>query len=106
MENEGNGFVLQEMSDGVITINSAGELTYCNPQAMSMLGLSDSMPGHKLISLFVEDPVNEAFVQTLLDAVYKAEGNGLTAKKWSASGTAASSGNWRSVRVIQNRTGN
>jgi membrane protease YdiL (CAAX protease family) len=75
------GFILQEMSDGVLTINQSGEVTYCNPQAMTMLDLPDNVIGQKLITLFVEDPVNEGFVQSLLDAVYHAEESGFPRKQ-------------------------
>lgn len=59
------------MTEGVMTIGLDGVITYVNPAASSILGIcSSEVIGKKFIQCFFENPENDAFNQTILDAVY------------------------------------
>lgn len=59
------------MTEGVMTIGLDGVITYVNPAASSILGIcSGELVGKKFIQCFFENPENDAFNQTILDAVY------------------------------------
>lgn len=59
------------MTEGVMTIGLDGVITYVNPAASSILRISsDALIGKKFIQCFFENPENDAFNQTILDAVY------------------------------------
>ena len=63
--------IMQDMTEGVMTIGLDGVITYVNPAASSILGISsDMLIGKKFIQCFFENPENDAFNQTILDAVY------------------------------------
>lgn len=54
-----------------MTIGLDGVITYVNPAASSILGMSsDELIGKKFIQCFFENPENDDFNQTILDAVY------------------------------------
>lgn len=63
--------IMQDMTEGVMTIGLDGVITYVNPAASSILGIcSDELIGKKFIQCFFENPENDGFNQTILDAVY------------------------------------
>ena len=63
--------IMQDMTEGVMTIGLDGVITYVNPAASSILGIaSHALMGKKFIQCFFENPENDAFNQTILDAVY------------------------------------
>ena len=65
--------IMQDMTEGVMTIGLDGVITYVNPAAASILEMDVSMlTGKKFIQCFFEYPENDAFNQTILDAVYDA----------------------------------
>ena len=63
--------IMQDMTEGVMTIGLDGVITYVNPAAASILGIAvEMLTGKKFIQCFFEYPENDAFNQTILDAVY------------------------------------
>ena len=63
--------IMQDMTEGVMTIGLDGVITYVNPAAVSILAMDAQMlTGKKFIQCFFEYPENDAFNQTILDAVY------------------------------------
>ena len=63
--------IMHDMTEGVMTIGLDGVITYVNPAASSILGIcSDELIGKKFIQCFFENPENDDFNQTILDAVY------------------------------------
>ena len=63
--------IMQDMTEGVMTIGFDGVITYVNQAASSILGMNaDILIGKKFIQCFFEYPENDAFNQTILDAVY------------------------------------
>lgn len=63
--------IMQDMTEGVMTIGFDGVIAYVNQAAASILEMnSDSLVGKKFIQCFFEYPENDAFNQTILDAVY------------------------------------
>ena len=63
--------IMQDMTEGVMTIGMDGVITYVNPAAASILEMSEqALAGKKFIQCFFEHPENDAFNQTILDAVY------------------------------------
>ena len=63
--------IMHDMTEGVMTIGLDGVISYVNPAASSILGISaDELIGKKFIQCFFENPENDAFNQTILDAVY------------------------------------
>ena len=63
--------IMHDMTEGVMTIGLDGVITYVNPAASSILGISsEALIGKKFIQCFFENPENDAFNQTILDAVY------------------------------------
>ena len=58
------------ISDGIIVISFDGTIMYANRAAYTTLDLTEQeMIGVKFASLFFDDPVNDDFTQTVLDAV-------------------------------------
>jgi adenylate cyclase len=59
------------ISDGIVVIGfEDGTIMYANQAAYTILGLTEQeMVGVKFASLFFDDPVNDDFTQTVLDAV-------------------------------------
>ena len=65
--------IMQDMSEGVMTIGFDGVITYVNQAASSILEMpADTLLGNKFIQCFFEYPENDDFNQTILDAVYDA----------------------------------
>ncbi len=63
--------VIQDMSEGLMTIGLNGIITYVNPAASEILGRpSEELSGKKFASCFFEFEENDAFNQMVLDAVY------------------------------------
>lgn len=63
--------IMQDMTEGVMTIGLDGVITYVNPAASSILGISsEALIGKKFVQCFFENPDNDDFNQTILDAVY------------------------------------
>ena len=63
--------IMQDMTEGVMTIGLDGVITYVNPAATSILEMdAHALTGKKFIQCFFEYPENDAFNQTILDAVY------------------------------------
>ena len=59
------------MTEGVMTIGFDGVIAYVNQAAAAILDMNaDSLTGKKFIQCFFEYPENDAFNQTILDAVY------------------------------------
>jgi len=65
--------ILENMSDGVMTIDLRGEIITFNPAASQMLGLRrEDVLGKKFAEVFLEHEGNDAFNQAILDAIYEA----------------------------------
>ena len=63
--------IMQDMTEGVMTIGLDGIITYVNPAASTILGISSEvLTGKKFVQCFFENPENDDFNQTILDAVY------------------------------------
>ena len=63
--------IMQDMTEGVMTIGLDGVITYVNPAAASILEMdAHDLAGKKFLQCFFEYPENDAFNQTILDAVY------------------------------------
>lgn len=63
--------IMQDMTEGVMTIGLDGVITYVNPAAASILEMdAQELTGRKFIQCFFEYPENDDFNQTILDAVY------------------------------------
>lgn len=66
--------IMQDMTEGVMTIGFDGVITYVNQAAESILGMaSELLIGKKFIQCFFGYPENDGFNQTILDAVYDAD---------------------------------
>ena len=63
--------IMQDMTEGVMTIGLDGVISYVNPAAAMILGMNaQDLTGKKFIQCFFEYSENDAFNQTFLDAVY------------------------------------
>ena len=63
--------IMQDMTEGVMTIGLDGVISYVNPAAAMILGMkAQDLTGKKFIQCFFEYSENDAFNQTILDAVY------------------------------------
>ena len=63
--------IMQDMTEGVMTIGLDGVISYANPAAASILEMDTrTLVGKKFMQCFFEYPENDAFNQTILDAVY------------------------------------
>ncbi len=62
--------IMLNMTEGVMTIGFNGVIGYVNPAAVDILGLPDDPVGRKFAACFFDDSDNDAFTQTVLDAVY------------------------------------
>ena len=66
--------ILRYMHSGVVTVDLQGQITNFNPAASQILGLADEqMIGRRFAECFFEEPRNDAFSQTFLDAIYNAD---------------------------------
>ena len=65
--------IIQDMSEGVMTIGLDGIITDVNPAALRILDrTSEELLGQRFARCFFEHPENDAFNQTILDAIYDA----------------------------------
>ena len=65
--------VIENMHDGVLTIDSAGVITTVNPAAEAILEKKkEGLLDRKLSDVFFDCPENDGFIQIILDAVYDA----------------------------------
>ena len=63
--------IMQDMTEGVMTIGLDGVISYVNPAAAMILGMNaQDLTGKKFIQCFFVYSENDAFNQTILDAVY------------------------------------
>ncbi len=73
-ENEKEIFprVLRDMNDGVLVLDTKGEILYLNEQGRALLGEREDLTGRRYAAVFAQDPrgENDAFHQFILDAVY------------------------------------
>lgn len=64
--------ILENMSDGVMTIDLTGQIITFNPAAANILGLSrGDVMGRKFAQVFFEHEGNDNFNQAILDAIYE-----------------------------------
>ena len=64
--------IIRDMSDGVIVIGLNGHIEQINPKACELLGLSEKkVIGKPFARFFFEYEENDAFSQTVLDAIYE-----------------------------------
>ena len=62
--------MVNRMIEGILAIGHDGTILFANPAASEMLGISRSrLIGKKVGALFLDNPINEDFVQCILDAV-------------------------------------
>ncbi|MBO7252316.1 MAG: PAS domain-containing protein, partial [Oscillospiraceae bacterium] len=65
--------IMQDMTEGVMTVGFDGVITYANQAAAQILAIAaEDLIGKKFIQCFFEYPENDSFNQTILDAVYDA----------------------------------
>lgn len=63
--------IMHGMSEGVMTINFKGVINYVNPAALDILGRTEKqLLNRKFAVCFFDSEDNDAFTQTILDAVY------------------------------------
>ena len=70
--------ILRDMNDGVLVLDTRGQILYLNEKGRSMLGLSEDPEGQKYSLTFMDTDAdmgdaNDAFQQFVLDAVYDKE---------------------------------
>ncbi|MDD3363713.1 MAG: PAS domain-containing protein [Syntrophomonas sp.] len=64
--------IVENMHDGVFTIDKSGTIITVNPSAGKILEIdNDDILNKKFSEVFIEYPENDDFNQTILDAVYK-----------------------------------
>ena len=65
--------IIEDMSEGVMTIGFNGIISHVNPAAEDILGMkADALVGKSFARCFFELPENDAFNQCILDAIYDA----------------------------------
>ena len=63
--------IILNMSEGVMSIDFDGVISFCSPSALEILGFSEGdIVGRKFAACFFDDEDNDEFTQTILDAVY------------------------------------
>lgn len=63
--------IMQDMTEGVMTVGFDGVISYVNPAAAGILGMdAHELAGKKFARCFFEYSENDDFNQTILDAVY------------------------------------
>lgn len=65
--------ILRDMNDGVLVLDTRGNILYLNEKGGSMLGISENPEGQKYSLTFMDTDMgetNDAFHQFVLDAVY------------------------------------
>ena len=64
--------IVRDLAEGVMVIGSDGIIEAANPAALQILGREhDNLVGKKFAAAFFTDDENDAFIQTVLDAVYQ-----------------------------------
>ncbi|MEA1961128.1 MAG: diguanylate cyclase [Bacillota bacterium] len=64
--------IIDNMHDGVLTIDDTGTITTFNPAAEKILDIDKkNIINKKYSNVFIQHPENDAFNQTVLDAVYE-----------------------------------
>ena len=62
--------MVNRMIEGILAIGHDGTILFANPAASEMLGISRTrLIGKKVGALFLDNPINEDFMQCILDAV-------------------------------------
>ena len=62
--------IISNMTEGVMAIGFDGTILFANNAALGILGFAESdVVGKKFASLFFENPENDAFAQSVLDAI-------------------------------------
>jgi diguanylate cyclase (GGDEF)-like protein len=65
--------IIENMHDGVLTIDNAGIITTVNPAAERILDIrKEDLLDKKLTNVLLDYPENDEFIQIILDAVYDA----------------------------------
>ena len=63
--------IIQNMAEGVMSIDFDGVISFCNPSALAILGMTqEAIVGKKFAMCFFDDEENDEFTQMVLDAVY------------------------------------
>ena len=66
--------IVNNMTEGILVTDLSGTVQFVSPAAYNILDLpSDGVIGQKFASLFFGDPDNDAFSQTVIDALYSEE---------------------------------
>ena len=64
--------IIRDMAEGIMTIDLNGTIDSFNPAAERILGRKrDEVIGNQFARIFIEDPENDIFTQTVLDAMYE-----------------------------------
>lgn len=64
--------VFRDMTEGVMVVGENGKIIMTNPRLSEIIGKSDDeMLDQHFASLFFDDEKNDAFAQTVLDAIYE-----------------------------------
>ncbi len=64
--------IIRDMAEGMMTIDLNGTVDSFNPAAEKILGRKrDEVVGNHFARMFMEDPENDIFTQTVLDAMYE-----------------------------------
>ena len=59
--------IMQDMTEGVMTIGLDGVITYVNPAAAGILEIPvEALTGKQFVQCFFENPENDAFNQSIL----------------------------------------
>jgi len=66
--------IVENISEGIISISSDGVVSYANRAAYMILGVPEGeMTGRNFAAMVMEHPENDEFVQAVLDAIYDKE---------------------------------
>lgn len=67
--------VISHLTEGILVTDATGTILYANHSSYDILNLPpDNTVGQKLASVFFDSPENDAFFQTVLDALYSKDG--------------------------------
>lgn len=78
MNDSNAGYILRDMTDGVVIIGADGKLKGINPAAVSLLELQNPRTSSFLMQLFQDDSRNDGFVQSILNALHAEDKPGNT----------------------------
>ena len=66
--------VIHNLAEGILVIDFDGTIIYVNPAGCSILGVDqETLTGCKFAAAFLDDPENDVFAQTVVDAIYARE---------------------------------